>query len=212
MAKATEPMTQGVIWKRIIMFALPIFFGNLFQQLYNVADSLIVGNFLGSNALAAVSSSGNLIFMLIGFLIGISNGAGVVLAKYYGAGNLETVRTAIHTIVAFGLVASAAVMVIGVGFSPQILIWMNTPDSVMAESVSYLRIYFAGAFGFVMYNIFVGILQAIGDSRHPLYYLMASTMVNVVLDIVLIRQFHMGVGGAALATVISQLSKKRLVS
>ncbi len=204
MAKATEPMTQGVIWKRIIMFALPIFFGNLFQQLYNVVDSLIVGNFLGSNALAAVSSSGNLIFMLIGFLIGISNGAGVVLAKYYGAGNLETVQTAIHTIVAFGLVASAVVMVIGVGFSPQILIWMNTPDSVMAESVAYLRIYFAGAFGFVMYNIFVGILQAIGDSRHPLYYLMASTMVNVVLDIVLIRQFHMGVGGAALATVISQ--------
>lgn len=204
MAKGSEPMTQGIIWKRIVFFALPIFFGNLFQQLYNVVDSLIVGNFLGSNALAAVSSSGNLTFLLIGFLIGVSGGAGVVLSKYYGAGDPESMETAIHTTVAFGIGASIVVMAVGVLFSPQILIWMNTPESVMAESVTYLRIYFAGAFGFVMYNIFVGILQAVGDSRHPLYYLIVSTMVNIILDIVFIRQLHFGVGGAALATVISQ--------
>jgi len=204
MAKVTEPMTQGVIWKRMTLFALPIFFGNLFQQLYNVADSLIVGNFLGSNALAAVSSSGNITFMLVGFLIGVSNGAGVVLSKYYGAGDPDSMEEAVHTTVAFGLAASVVVMAVGVLFSPQILIWMNTPDSVMGDSLTYLRIYFAGAFGFVMYNIFVGILQAVGDSRHPLYYLIISTMVNIVLDILFIRQFHMGVGGAAFATIISQ--------
>lgn len=204
MARTTEPMTQGVIWKRLTLFALPIFFGNLFQQLYNVVDSLIVGNFLGSNALAAVSSSGNLTFMLIGFLIGISSGAGVVMSKYFGAGDKETMQTAIHTTVAFGLAASIVIMAVGVCFSPRLLVWMNTPESVMGESVTYLRIYFAGAFGFVMYNIFVGILQAVGDSRHPLYYLMISTLVNIVLDIVLIRRFHMGVAGAAAATIISQ--------
>lgn len=145
-------MTQGIIWKRLTLFALPIFFGNLFQQLYNVVDSLIVGNFLGSNALAAVSSSGNLTFMLIGFLIGISSGAGVVMSKYFGAGDRKTMQTAIHTTVAFGLAASIVIMAAGVCFSPRLLIWMNTPESVMGESVTYLRIYFAGAFGFVMYN------------------------------------------------------------
>jgi len=204
MAKVTEPMTQGVIWKRMTFFALPIFFGNLFQQLYNVADSLIVGNFLGSNALAAVSSSGNITFMLVGFLIGVSNGAGVVLSKYYGAKDPESMESAVHTTVAFGIAASLVIMAVGVLLSPQILIWMNTPDSVMGDSKIYLQIYFAGAFGFVMYNIFVGILQAVGDSRHPLYYLIISTMINIVLDILFIRQFHLGVGGAAFATVISQ--------
>lgn len=204
MARTAEPMTQGIIWKRLTLFALPIFFGNLFQQLYNVVDSLIVGNFLGSNALAAVSSSGNLTFMLIGFLIGISSGAGVVMSKYFGAGDRKTMQTAIHTTVAFGLAASLVIMAAGVCFSPRLLIWMNTPESVMGESVTYLRIYFAGAFGFVMYNVFVGILQAVGDSRHPLYYLMISTLVNIMLDIILIRRFHMGVAGAAAATVISQ--------
>lgn len=204
MEKVSEPMTQGVIWKRIILFALPVFFGNLFQQLYNVVDSLIVGNFLGSNALAAVSSSGNLIFLLLGFIIGVSGGAGVVLSKYYGAGDLDSMETAIHTTAAFGIIASLVIMAVGILLSPQILIWMNTPESVMAESVTYLRIYFSGAFGFVMYNVFVSILQAVGDSRHPLYYLIASTVTNVILDIVLIGRFRFGVGGAAVATVISQ--------
>ena len=204
MTKAVEPMTSGTIWKRLTFFALPLFLGNLFQQLYNTVDSLIVGNFLGSSALAAVSSSGSLIFMLIGFLSGIAGGAGVAVARRFGAEDTPGVEKAVHTTVAFGLVAGVAMTALGVLLSPQILIWMDTPESVLPQSVTYLRIYFAGSLFFVMYNIFVGILQAVGDSRHPLYYLMVSSVVNLVLDVVFIEFVHTGVGGAALATVISQ--------
>lgn len=205
MVKTVEPMTSGSISKRMIFFALPLLLGNLFQQLYNTVDSLIVGNFLGSSALAAVSSSGSLIFMLIGFLSGISSGAGVVVSRYFGAEDDNGVHRAVHTMVAFGLVAGVLMTAAGVLLSPQILIWMGTPESVMPESITYLQIYFLGSLGFVMYNIFVGILQAIGDSRHPLYYLIISSLINLVLDILFIEVFHTGVGGAALATVISQV-------
>lgn len=205
MVKTLEPMTTGSISKRMIAFALPLLLGNLFQQLYNTVDSLIVGNFLGSSALAAVSSSGSLISMLIGFLSGIASGAGVIVSRYFGANDEKDVCRAVHTMVAFGLVAGVLMGVVGVVFSPQILVWMGTPDSVMPESVAYLQIYFFGSLGFVMYNIFVGILQAVGDSRHPLYYLMVSSVVNLVLDLLLIAGFHTGVGGAALVTVVSQL-------
>ena len=204
MTKIIEPMTKGSIVKHMIYFALPLLLGNLFQQLYNTVDSLIVGNFLGSSALAAVSSSGSLIFMLIGFLSGISSGAGVIISRYFGAEDIKNVHRAVHTTVAFGIVAGLLMTAAGVLMSPQILIWMGTPESVMGESVIYLQIYFSGSFGVVMYNIFVGILQAIGDSRHPLYYLIISSVINVVLDILFIRMYHTGVGGAALATVISQ--------
>lgn len=205
MAKAVEPMTSGSISKRMIFFALPLLLGNLFQQLYNTVDSLIVGNFLGSSVLAAVSSSGSLIFMLIGFLSGISSGAGVVVSRYFGAEDKNGVHRAVHTTVTFGLVAGVLMTAAGILLSPQILIWMGTPESVMPESITYLQIYFSRSLGFVMYNIFVGILQAIGDSRHPLYYLMISSVINLVLDILFIEVFHTGVGGAALATVISQV-------
>lgn len=201
----TAPLTHGSIWKKMLFFALPLLLGNLFQQLYNTVDSLIVGNFLGTSALAAVSSSGSLIFMLIGFLSGIAAGAGVIVSRYFGAGDHEKLRLTVHTTVAFGLVAGVLMTAVGVLLSPQILRWMDTPESVMPESVEYLRIYFAGSLGFVMYNIFVGILQAVGDSRHPLYYLIVSSVVNLVLDLVFIGLFHTGVGGAALATVISQV-------
>ena len=197
-------MTEGSIWKKITYFALPVFLGNLFQQLYNTADSLIVGNFLGSNALAAVSSSSNLIFLMIGFFSGISMGAGVVIAKYFGARQVEKVERAVHTTVAFGLVASVVLTIGGVLLAPQFLIWMDTPANVLPESVTYFRVYFMGSFGFVMYNVFVGILQSVGDSKHPLYYLVISSLINIVLDIVFITVFHMGVGSAALATAISQ--------
>lgn len=205
MAKNIEPMTSGSIWKRMTFFALPLLLGNLFQQLYNTVDSLIVGNYLGSSALAAVSSSGSLIFMLIGFLSGISSGAGVIVARFFGAKDTKNLHLAVHTTVAFGLVASVVMTLVGVLFTPQVLIWMDTPESVMPEAVTYLQIYFSGSLGFIMYNIFVGILQAVGDSRHPLYYLIASSVINLVLDILFIGVFHTGVDGAALATVISQL-------
>ncbi len=205
MEKVIEPMTSGSIGKRMMFFALPLLLGNLFQQLYNTVDSLIVGNFLGSSALAAVSSSGILIFMLIGFLSGISAGAGVVISQYFRAEDVPNIQRAVHTTVAFGIAAGLLMTIVGILLSPQILAWMGTPESVMPESISYLQIYFSGSLGFVLYNVFVGILQAVGDSRHPLYYLMVSSVINLVLDILFIGFFHTGVGGAALATVISQV-------
>lgn len=197
-------MTEGSISRKIIFFAIPLFLGNLFQQLYNTADSLIVGNFLGSNALAAVSSSGNLIFLMVGFINGIAMGAGVVVARYYGAKIKDCLQKAIHTTVAFGLMAGVVLTVMGMFLAPKILVLMGTPADVLPESIVYFRTYFAGSIGVVMYNIFVGILQSVGDSHHPLIYLIISSCINVVLDIFFIAGLGMGVGSAALATAISQ--------
>lgn len=197
-------LTEGVIWKKMLMFALPVFLGNVFQQFYNAFDSWCVGNFLGENALAAVSSSGSLIFMLIGFFNGVAMGAGVLIAKCYGARDYDAMGKAIHTDVAFGLCAGIVLSVLGVVFSPTILTWMGTPEEVMPQSVSYFRFYFCGAVFTVMYNIFVGIHHAVGDSRHPLYYLIFATGVNVVLDLLFVGVFRWGVGSAALATTVSQ--------
>ena len=202
----TTLMTEGSIWKKIIAFAIPLFLGNLFQQLYNTADSLIVGNFLGSEALAAVSSSGSLIFLLVGFFNGIAIGAGVVIGRFYGARQIEKVQKAIHTTIAFGLAAGAALTVIGVLLTPQLLLWMGTPDDVLPNSIIYFRIYFCGSLAFVLYNIFVGILQSVGDSRHPLIYLIISSVVNILLDLLFVGVFRFGVGSAALATIISQFA------
>lgn len=159
---------SGSISKCMIFFDLPLLLGYLFQQLFNTVDSLIVGYFLGSSALAAVSSSGSLIFMLIGFLSGIFSGAGVVVSRYFGAKDENGVHSAVHTTVAFGLVAGVLMTAAGVLLPSQILMWMGTPASVMPEFITYLQIYFFGFLGFVLYNIFAGILQAIEDSRHPL--------------------------------------------
>ncbi len=198
-------MTEGPIYSQIVWFALPLFLGNLFQQLYNAVDSLIVGNYVGSSALAAVSSSGNLIFLAVGFFNGLSIGGSVLIARYLGAREEDNVECAVHTSAALGLIFSVIMTVLGVAFAPAVLRLMQTPADVLPESMTYFRIYFAGSLGFIMYNILVGILQGAGDSRHPLYYLIISSLVNVILDLLLVTQFHMGVGGAALATVISQL-------
>nr|WP_297933020.1 MATE family efflux transporter [uncultured Blautia sp.] len=197
-------MTKGPIWKKIIAFAIPLFLGNLFQQLYNTADSLIVGNFLGSSALAAVSSSGNLIFLMVGFFNGLAVGAGVVVARYFGAKKFDLVQRAIHTIITLGFFCGIALTFVGVIAAPQILILMGTPPEVLPNSVTYFRIYFCGSLAFVIYNFLVGILQAVGDSRHPLMYLIISSVTNIALDLILVAGFHFGVGAAALATVISQ--------
>ncbi len=202
--KETTRMTEGTIWKRITAFALPIFLGNLFQQLYNTADSLIVGNFLGSNALAAVSSSGNLIFLMVGFFNGIAMGAGVVIARYYGAKEFDRVRKSVHTTIALGIAAGIVLTVAGTILTSRILVWMGTPADVLPESTTYFRIYFMGSLSFVMYNIFVGILQSVGDSRHPLVYLIFSSVVNVLLDLLFVGVMGFGVGAAALATILSQ--------
>lgn len=203
MEKGTK-LLNGSIWKGIVAFAIPLFLGNLFQQLYNTVDSLIVGNFLGSDALAAVSSSGSLIFLLVGFFNGIAVGAGVVISKYFGAKDEDGLRKAVHTDVAFGLAAGLVLTVVGMFLAPQILVLMGTPASVLPNSILYFRTYFAGSLAFVMYNIVMGILQAVGDSRHPLYYLVFSSVVNVLLDLLFVGVFRFGVGSAALATAISQ--------
>lgn len=197
-------LTEGSIWKSMLLFTLPILLGNLFQQFYNTFDSWVVGRFLGDTALAAVSSSSHLIFLLVGFFNGLSMGAGVVIAQHYGARDYDALKKSIHTDVALGLAAGTALTVLGVAFTPTILRWMDTPADVLDQSISYFRWYFCGAIFVVLYNIFVGILHAVGDSRHPLHYLMFSTMVNVVLDLLFVGVFRWGVGSAAVATTISQ--------
>ena len=197
-------LTEGPIWQKILLFALPIFLGNVFQQFYHAFDSWTVGKFIGDTALAAVSSSGSLIHMFVGFFNGVAMGAGVIIAKFYGAQDHKNMHTAIHTDVAFGLAAGILLTVVGVAFTPTILRWMDTPADVLPESITYFRYYFCGAIFTVMYNIFVGILHAVGDSKHPLYYLIFATFVNITLDLLFVAVFKMGVGAAAMATTIAQ--------
>ena len=170
MAKAEIRMTEGPIAKQLVSFAIPLFLGFLFQQLYNTADALIVGNLLGNSALAAVTGTGTLIFLLVGFFGGISMGAGVVVSRFFGSREVEKMRAAIHTNIAFGMAAGVFLTVVGMLFTPQILQWMGTPEDVMPQSVAYIRTYFAGSIGLVMYNQCRGVMQAVGDSRHPAHY------------------------------------------
>ncbi|MEF9878606.1 MAG: MATE family efflux transporter [Clostridia bacterium] len=204
MQNSATLMTEGSIRRHIIRFALPVLWGNLFQLLYNVVDSLVVGNFCGSDALAAVGSSGSLIFLLVGLFGGIFTGASAVISRYFGAGDEQSMSIAIHTTVAFGLVAGVLLSVVGVLITPQILRWMGTPLSVLPNSITYLRIFFSGVVFVVLYNTAAGIFQAVGDSRHPLYYLTLSSVLNVGLDLLFVPVLHMGVAGVAYATVISQ--------
>lgn len=202
--QGARDLTQGSVYKGLIAFALPLLLGNVFQQLYNTADALVVGNFLEKTDLAAVTSSGNLIFMLVGFVNGIAMGAGVVIAKFFGAKQPESLERAIHTDLAFGLASGAFLTVFGILMTPQILQWMGTPETVLPKSIAYFRVYFAGAMAMVLYNNCTGILQAMGDSRHPLYYLMLSSCVNIALDLLFVGVWGQGVWAAALATSISQ--------
>lgn len=204
MFKGQVSLTEGSVARGMLVFAIPIFFSNLFQQLYNAVDSLIVGNFLGGNALAAVGSSGSLIFLLTGFVNGVSLGAGVLIARHYGAKDSEALKRTVHTTVALGIAASVALTVLGIILTPQILRWMGTPEDVFVNSVVYFRVYFLGSTAVVLYNIGASILQSVGNSRSPMYYLIAASLLNVVLDLLFIGVFHYGVGAAALATIISQ--------
>lgn len=197
-------MTEGSISKKILLFALPVFLGMLLQQLYSVVDSVVVGNFLGKEALAAVSSSGSLIFLLVGFINGMFTGAGVIVGNRYGAKDYDAVHVAAHTAIGFGLIMGGVLTVVGVFGAPVILRWMGTPMDVFPNSVLYLRIFFMGGLFNVMYNTCCGIFTAMGDSKHPLYYLITSACVNTVLDIFFVVSLNMGIAGAAIATVISQ--------
>ena len=203
-ATSTLDFTEGSLGRKIIKFSLPLFLGNLFQQLYNAADSLIVGNTLGPQALASVSSSGSLIFMMVGFFNGLAIGAGVVISKYFGARDHERMQKAIHTDLAFGLVAGLFLTVFGVLMTPNILAWMRTPQDIIEGSITYFRIYSFGILFCVMYNITMGIMNATGDSTHPLIYLLISSVTNIILDLFFIKVLNWGVGGAAAATTIGQ--------
>lgn len=197
-------LTEGSIWKGLISFAFPLFLGNLFQQLYNMADALVVGNYCGNDALAAVTSSGHLCFLLIGFFQGVFTGASVIISQRFGAKDKEGVDVAVHNTVFFAVIMGIIISIGGVMFTPQILRWMGTPESVLPNSITYFRIYCMGLLGLVLYNTTTGIFQALGDSRHPLYYLIISSITNIILDILFVVVFDMGVAGAALATIIGQ--------
>ena len=202
--KEQTRMTEGSIPRAIIRFAIPLLLGNLFQQLYNSVDSLIVGNYLGNSALAAVSATGTLIQLMIGFFQGLFIGAGVVIARFFGARLNEPLRRAVHTTFTVALTVGILLAVIGVLFTPTILDWMGTPDDIFDLTVSYIRVYFAGVMSLILYNACSGIMQATGDSKHPLYFLVASSLTNVLLDFLFIAVLHWGVFSAGLATIIAQ--------
>ncbi|MDD4573669.1 MAG: MATE family efflux transporter [Sphaerochaeta sp.] len=204
MSRQAKLMTTGSIRGHIIRFAIPIFLGNLFQQLYNTADSLVVGNFLGRESLAAITSCGSLIFMIVGLVQGIFVGAGVVTSTYYGAGDNDAVKKAIHTSIAFSLVSGVFLTIFGYFMAPVFLRWMGTPANVFDDAETYVQIYFLGISALVLYNTAAGILQAVGDSRHPLYFLIIAAVLNIVLDVLFVGFFKMGIEGTAYATIISQ--------
>lgn len=197
-------LLEGSIWKGMTVFALPILLGQIFQQLYNTADAWIVGRYLSDAEYAAVTSTASLVFLLVGFFGGIAVGAGVVIARYFGANEIHKLRLSVHTTVVFGVAAGLFLTAFGIIFTPWMLRIMGTPKEVMPYSISYFRFYFAGALGIVLYNLCMGILRAVGDSTHPLYYLIFSSLVNIALDFLFVGGFGWGVWSAALATAISQ--------
>ena len=202
--KSISTMTEGTIWRQIFLFSIPLILGNLLQQMYNTVDSIIVGNFVGSNALAAVGSSTSLICLLIAFSMGASAGAGVIVSQFYGAGDENGVQRSAHTALMLALILGIVLTIAGIVFSPAILRWMRTPEEVMNQSVLYLRIYSYGLVFNVIYNMAAGILNAVGNSRRSLMYLAVASFSNIFLDLWLIGGMHMGVEGAAIATVLSR--------
>ena len=197
-------MTEGVIWKQLLAFSLPLLVGNLFQQLYNTVDSVVVGNFIGSDALAAVGSSNSLINLIIGMFMGIGTGAGVIISQYYGAEEKQKLHWAVHTTMALSIIGGFLLIALGVLLSPLILVLMGTPESVMPGAVAYLRIFFCGSLFNLVYNMGSGVLRAVGDSRRPLIFLCISSVVNIVLDLLFVVVFQMGTAGVGYATVAAQ--------
>lgn len=197
-------MTEGVIWKELLLFSVPLLLGNLFQQLYNAVDSVVVGNYIGAQALAAVGSSAPVINLLISFFMGLSVGAGVIISRYFGARNMESLQDSIHTSLALTMTAGIFMTLFGIIFSPTILRWIGTPSDVMSSSVLYLRIYFGGILSVMLYNMGSGILRAVGDSKNPLYFLIVSSITNILLDLLFVIVFDMGIAGVGWATLIAQ--------
>lgn len=200
----TRNMTEGNIWMHLILFALPLLIGNLFQQLYNTVDSIVVGNFVSKTALAAVGSTDNIINTIIGFFSGLATGAGVVISHSFGSGDKKALHRAVHTTITLTFVLSIFFTIAGLLLAPLFLKLMATPEDVLPEASAYLRIYFAGVSGLMIYNMGSGILRAVGDSRRPLYILIVCAVTNIVLDLAFVVYLGAGVEGVAYATIISQ--------
>lgn len=197
-------MTEGSIIRHLVVFAAPLLVGNIFQQLYNTVDTWVVGKYVSNEAFSAVGTVGPIINMLIGFFLGLSSGAGVVISQYYGAGRTEEVRKTVHTSLMMTILLGLLFTGLGIALIPGMLGLMNTPAEVIPESTAYLTIYFAGVLGLMLYNMGAGILRAVGDSTRPFYYLVVSAVINTVLDLVFVLRFDMGVAGVAWATIIAQ--------
>jgi putative MATE family efflux protein len=204
-------MTEGVIWRQLMNFSIPTAIGLLFQQLYNTVDTIVVGKFVGKEALAAVGSTGSIVNMLVGLCAGISVGAGVVISQHYGAKEYGRLRNALHTTVIITAILSVIATACGILLAKPLLGLMNTPEDVMGQAYTYLTIYFAGLSGLLIYNMGSGVLRAVGDSRRPLYFLCISALLNVIFDLLFVIAFGMGVAGVAYATIISQFVSAALV-
>ena len=201
---AGRGITQGVIWKQLLIFFFPILLGSFFQQMYNTVDTIIVGRAVGTQALAAVGSTSPLINLINGFFIGLSTGSTVILSQYYGANDREGTERALHTGVALSLILGLLTAAIGVSFGPRILALIRTPENCREDAALYVRIYFSGAVASMVYNMGAGILRAMGDSRRPMLYLIAACFVNIAMDLVCVVVLKMGIAGVAAATGISQ--------
>ena len=204
-------MTQGSIIRHLITFALPLLAGNIFQQMYNMVDTWVVGRYVSNEAYAAVGTVGPIVNMLIGFFMGLSSGAGVVISQYYGAKRYEDVSRTVHTALTMTFILGILFTGIGLSMTPFMLRLMNTPENVLPESTAYLTIYFSGIMGLMFYNIGSGILRAVGDSQRPFYFLVVCAVMNTVLDLVFVLIFKMGVRGVALATILAQASSAVLI-
>ncbi|MBO4704238.1 MAG: MATE family efflux transporter [Spirochaetaceae bacterium] len=208
----TAAITEGVIWQQLLLFFFPILFGTFFQQLYNTADAIIVGRFLGKEALSAVGGgTGTVINLLIGFFTGLSSGGTVIISQFYGAKNSRDVNRAVHTAIALSIAGGILITVLGVFYAPWMLRILGTPDEILTLAVSYTRIFFLGILPTIIYNMGAGILRAVGDSRRPFYFLIAGTILNIILDFLFIAVFKWGVEGAAFATIASQFITMVLV-
>ena len=211
MSESKGLMTSGNIYKKIALFAIPLLLGNFFQLMYNTIDSIVVGNYVGKEALAAVGASTPIINLLIAFFQGLATGAGVVVSRYYGARKQEEKSKAIHSFLLFSILFGIALSIVGYFVSPVILRMMNTPSDYYNDADGYLAIYFLGATFLIVYNAGTGILQAVGDSKNPLYFLIATSILNIFLDLLFVKGFGMGVDGAAWATIISECISMLLV-
>ncbi|MDC7287080.1 MATE family efflux transporter [Blautia schinkii] len=205
-------ITEGVIWKQLLLFFFPIVFGTFFQQIYNTADTVVVGRFVGKEALAAVGGSASqIVNLIVGFFVGLASGATVIISQFYGAEDEKNLKRTMQTAFAFSIISSVVIGIGGIVLAKPMLVMMKTPSELMADSVLYLHIYFAGVLFNLIYNMGSGILRAVGDSKRPLYVLIITCILNIILDVLLVVAFHMGVAGVALATVISQAVSAVLV-